>query len=239
MKLIFYFALIIFIGSCAPTTQVFETKNISPMKVEGSNYTFENDTVKIVYTFWANRGNLSYTVFNKLDVPLYIDWKKSSYVKNSQKLDYWIDASTTMSVKSRNSLNWGSIYGSSYNNSTTVKPEQIVFIAPKSLITKDQFILWSGSKPNISKNPMSIGGKKIKYIEYVQNNSPLIFRNFITISTSDKFEKETYVDNGFFVSKISEMKENDFRGRHIIEKRVATYELPFKSGENFYINKTK
>src|ERR1700730_10311196 len=90
--------MILFLNiSCTHYVQFYETKTTSPMKVENNCYTFENDTIKIVYSFWANHGTLSYTVYNKLDVPIYIDWKKSSYVKNGEKLDYWKDRTTTNS----------------------------------------------------------------------------------------------------------------------------------------------
>lgn len=237
--------------SCMPNVQLYETKTTSPMKVEKNAYTYENDSVKIVYTFWGEAGKLSYTIFNKLSVPLYVDWKKSSYVRNSQKLDYWLDMSTTKSVsKSNAAIAYGTIYGASFNNSTTVKPEQIVFIAPRSTITKDQYLLLPNTKTTFAKNQLTETQSrtdnkkktiKIKYRTYTEESSILIFRNFITISTSDKFEKEAYIDNGFYICKVSEMDAKNFWGDGYGKTEYwnirNNIHSPFESPQNFYITK--
>lgn len=216
------------------------------MQIEKDAYVFENDTVKIVYSFWANHGILSYSIFNKLSVPLYIDWRKSSYVKNGQKLDYWLDESTAKSA----GVYGTSIYGTYYSKgkSTTTKREQIVFIAPKSAIIKDQFLLMPIKKVDISsvakseelKKPNNKKTTKVLYFTYSESNSPLVFRNFLTISTSDKFDKETYIDNGFYISKISEMKRKDFWGEvfQMSEYSIKKYNLipPFQTPQRFYID---
>jgi hypothetical protein len=162
-------------------------------------------------------------------------------VVNTEKIDYWKDVTTTKTEgKSRNYAMYGSIYGSSFNSSTSVKPEQIVFIAPKSTITKDQFILFRPSKvdlPGESSKFLEEQRKddpsrkiNIRFYDYSESNSPLKFRNFLTLSTSDKFEKESYIDNGFYVSKISEMDKNNFLGLHI----ENSYVLPYTDQESFY-----
>jgi hypothetical protein len=43
-----------------------------------------------------------------------------------------------------------------------------------------------------------------------RNNSPLIFRNFMTISTSENFLKEAYVDNEFYVKEIQLIDKRHF-----------------------------
>ncbi len=220
------------------------------MATDGNAFSFENDTLKITYYFWAEHGTLSYTVFNKLNVPLYIDWKKSSYVKNSEKLDYWIDITTTNGVTKGHvtSTYYGTVYGKSYNNSTTVKPQQIVFIAPKSSISKDQFIIATFPKVDFDNNAQYIESKRtdqpkksiqLKYMDYNEGNSILVFRNFLTVSTSDRFDKETYIDNGFYISRITEMDRGTFWGTLSGStedwRRKNDSKISFASPKNFYI----
>jgi len=135
------------------------------------------------------------------------------------------------------------------NTSTTVKQEQIIFIAPKSTIDKAQFILYPSSKTDLTGNA-SIKQEqrtdnpkktiKIKSVNYTEASSPLFFRNFLTISTSDKFDKETYIDNGFYVSNISEMDRANLWGKFIGNiNKIASWEEPYKNPKSFYIDANK
>ena len=74
----FLFSAILF-GSCSTYVQIYylDSKDVSKVN---EDFVFENDTVKISYFFWAKRGVIAFEIFNKLDKPLYVDWKKSSYI---------------------------------------------------------------------------------------------------------------------------------------------------------------
>ena len=79
------FVTILFFSSCSlKLTHLYETKPLS--STSNKDNTFENDTLKIIYSFWSEGGVFSFSVYNKLSIPLYIDWKKSSFIKNSDKL---------------------------------------------------------------------------------------------------------------------------------------------------------
>lgn len=84
----FLFALFIsfMFSSCAKRyIQVFDTGTMNT-KLSDSTWVFENDSVKITYDFWKVKGVMSFDVFNKLDNPIYIDWKSSSFIYNGNKL---------------------------------------------------------------------------------------------------------------------------------------------------------
>jgi hypothetical protein len=247
MKTLAFIVICSLLASCTSYVQLYETKPISAMQVLDDNYIFENDTIKIVYSFWDEHGKLSYIIYNKLDIPVYVDWKKSSYVTNNRKLDYWADVTNSSTfINGNSSIYKGNIYSNGYAQSTSVKKEQITFIAPKSAISKDQFSLATFTKTDLSE-VFSIDSAKrtdnsnkvveLKYLDYTQSNSPLIFRNFLTISVSDKFDKEIYIDNGFYVSKVTEMEKKHFQGKEIQnnDEKVIAHELPFKNSKDFYI----
>lgn len=181
-------------------------------------YFYENGSVKIKYSFWdESGGSIAFTFTNKLNTPLYIDWKKCSFVKNGIKYNYWEDIKTTKST-------WLTFGAFDYNNYAEIntkreissKPERITFMAPKSTIIR----VWTGLQTsqinlNSKKNcELPINGsdksKKVKCQEYNTANSFLVFRNFMTISTSEKFDKEEYIDNEFYVSKVYQMDINSF-----------------------------
>lgn len=247
MKFVFYCLLIVFISSCTSYVQLYETRPISTLQSSADSYTFENDTLKIVYSFWANHGSLSYSVFNKMEVPIYIDWKKSSYIRNSQKINYWKDITSTSGMfNTSGSVFRGSIYENSLLNVTSVKPESISFIAPKSTIYLSQFALFTSPKTDLSevfdidsaiRTDNSAKKTELRSQKYNETNSPLIFRNFLTISTSDKFEKDAYIDNGFYLYKVTEMDKRHFQGKEIMnnDDQVVGYQLPFKTEKGFYV----
>ena len=88
---IFLFILSIAFVGCTP--QYMQVFNIESNKAKLSKdfFVYENDTVKISYSFWANHGLMAFSIYNKLDKPIYIDWKNSAFIYNSNKLNYWID----------------------------------------------------------------------------------------------------------------------------------------------------
>ncbi len=221
-------------ASCVPLVHLYETKPMA--NVTNQEDYFENDTIKVIYSFWSEHGTFSFSIYNKLNVPIYIDWKKSSFIKNNDKLNYWNDETLTKTVSKGGSRSTVSYSGYSLltsiggiSNSTSVKPEQITFIAPKSTIYKIQFKL----------HPEEDKRFRVDSIEYNESNTPVFFRNFMTLSTSDKFEKEFYIDNGFYVSKISEMLASHFCGGalYLIDDNIKMMksETPFKRKSRFYI----
>ena len=108
------------------------------------------------------------------------------------------------------------------------KPERITFIPPSTLIPQDKFKLYPKSyysfrgKPKIKEQIFdSKKVCKIKLENYNTQNSPLIFRNFLTFSTTEKFTSEFYIDNSFYVDCVKNFKSK-FLGK-------------FQSPTSFYI----
>jgi hypothetical protein len=158
MKNSFFFLLLLCISSCdtpkATFIQVYQTAAVAPIKTDKGHYVFENDTVRIDYGFWTERGVLAFKVENKLTIPLYIDWSRSSFIKNGEKLDFWIDEQKTNTstyyqgysvsanfwYQNGYNLSYGIPYtlglteGNAFSATTTIKPEKITFIAPQSYI---------------------------------------------------------------------------------------------------------
>lgn len=199
-------AIVMFLCSCK-TVQVYETTPTANIVERNNKFVFENDTVKIIYSFWEDRGVLSYTLYNKLSIPIYIDWKKCSFIKNGEKLDYWVDEVNSKSVSKSKSNLYSAYYFSAdattktVTNTNAVKPERVIFIAPNSSIKRQQFVLYPYAYQSL---------EKVKSISYTAETTPLIFRNFISISTTENFEKEYYVDNGFYVSNRLEISKGKF-----------------------------
>ena len=213
---------------CKSYIQLFETKT-SNTKVENDFYVFENDSLKITYDFWADMGLMKFSIYNKTNKPLYIDWKKSAYIDNKVKLSYWIDEETTKLSEYYGSYFFSAIIfqgigvgvgsGSVSATASTVKAERVTFIPPLSNISRSQFYIppdkyfevdkkWTLKELPSNDNPKK--KTKVYMKSYSKKDSPVFFRNFLTFSGYEDFRSEFYVDNEFYISDITQMNEEDF-----------------------------
>ena len=220
--------LIIQITSCKQYVQVFNTA--SNLKVEDRYYVHEDANVRIFYDFWGSRGVMSMSIYNKSDKPIYIDWKKSTYINNSVKINYWedVEIQNTASYGLARNVNVyypllngsGNVQSSNSMSITKVKKdERITFIPPKTVFTKAPVRIYA-----LRENPMGLDSdfievsrfdkpkKKTKVYQqsFDKDSTPLVFRNFLTYSFQEDFEAEVNVDNEFYVSAVLEMNRNNF-----------------------------
>lgn len=251
MKYLVILVLAFALTGCVSYSQIFHTSSPS-LTNESGTPVFENDTVRIQYYFWAHEGILAFNIYNKLDKPIYIDWKRSSFVKNSQKLDYWADENTWESqTYSSNifghSIAWGGLgisVGSSVTYGKSLKPERITFLAPHSYYSRSTpFLLYHSetelalpeSAPSEEWPSAYNSTKKIKvrYTKFSQSKTPLNFRNYLTISTNEKFDGDFSVDNAFYVSRITELPTVQMHGPSI--EYTSDWTDPYKQGDRFYV----
>jgi len=89
---------------CSPPSYYVQIAHVESTNCRtNDNYlVFENDTIRVVYIFWADKGVMGIFIHNKTEFPLYIDWKKCSFITGSTKHDYW-DESTEISTSSESS----------------------------------------------------------------------------------------------------------------------------------------
>jgi len=245
------------LGCSKSYIQIFETQS-SNTKFTNEYYIYETDTLKITYTFWASKGVMSFAVYNKLDKPIYIDWKNSSFIRNDNKLNYWIEETHT---------NLASYYGAYFYNgpllkpgymlnegvqnsaATTIKPERITFIPPKSNYYRSQFYLTSVDYYSIDKNCQSTvvtsneNPKKKTTIynqDFSYSASPLRFRNYLAFAFEENSKQYFFVDNEFYLTSVKEMELSQYRGKNIgFDKTwlVPIYDKsPFQKSNSFFIN---
>ena len=262
---------------------------------------YENDTIRVAYIFWAENGLMGLFVHNKLQRPLYIDWKKCSYITGDLKHDYWNETvtmensgtSTSSSVSASQSRTFVSGYSNTtldlnskteywknnfwtpdvmaetnttgdattiskitastlstnqylqstfnYSYARITKLERITFIPPAATVSVDPYSICENEFRDIPSSQfvtkdttVFVEGHvlvKISYqlkydslvwqpkkvnissVEFSQRTSPLSFRSFITYSTDENFSTEGYVDNAFYVARITQMSIPIFEAR--------------------------
>lgn len=223
-------------------------------KISDSFFIRHENGIDIIYSFWTKGGIMAFVIYNNSDKPIYVDWKKSSFIYQGSRFVYWEDKEmkTTKGLISNVSLskvpiknlfspfNTTSIGLGSFNEATVIsKEERITFIPPKSKYIKSSYTLidkpFSMKDARIIEVPRGNKSKKttqIKVKEFDKMSSPLMFRNFITWSFDEKFSTENYIDDEFFVKKITSMYNYYFRGK---SDKNGNFEMPFSSPQKFYI----
>ncbi len=201
----------------------------------------ENDDLRISYDFWGEHGLMYFTIYNKSKKPVYIDWKKSVYVHNQWKNDYWIEQTTSESI----TVPIGDEKSRSFRNvMSTVVAERITFLPPDCYICvpitfeildhlnrKQQLqnfrenkiieisdnLKWDeNAKKEVIQKPGKKGSFKAYTVSYNKENSPYRFRNFITYSNDEKFSSEKSFDNEFFVKRFVQMSGFRFFGKAFV-----------------------
>ncbi len=177
---------------------------------------YENDTFEIVYNLFEENGLLSFSIYNKSDKPLYVDWKRSAFIQGEQRAVYWENTSTFYSVTTGSTVNWLRDYSTSMSHTfgMVTTPEQVAFIPPKTAIGMAHFKLgntvWFEGLEEDSTYKKRRRSSSFKSKKYESSNSPSVFRNFLTLSLNHKFNTEFYIDHSFWVSKVTHLNEKEF-----------------------------
>ncbi len=241
VKLFIFFINAFLFFSCG-TVRLTETESIgkNPSK-EGVS---ENEDLRLSYDFWGEHGLMYFTIYNKSKKPIYIDWKKSVYIHNQWKNDYWVEKTTsesfTIPIGDENSRSFKNVM-------STVVSERITFVPPDCYVSvpvtfeilnhlnrKQQLhnyreskvvaisdnLRWDeNSKKEVIQKADNKGSFRAFTLTYNKENSPYRFRNFITYSFDEKFATEKSFDNEFYVKRFVQMRSMQFFGRPFVRTR--------------------
>ncbi|MBC3786121.1 hypothetical protein [Spirosoma utsteinense] len=233
------------LSACSPNAQLVTLRgnNVRP---DPAGLVLDNDSLTLRYNFSSQRGQMSLSLLNKLDRPLYIDWKRSAFIVGQNKLGYWQDVAA---VDLTNSAAGGrfALYSIGSINGTITKDEQIGFIPPRTRLEKKQFVVVpSGNlrmtgKPDVvqeesKRNPNQKKPTLINVYTYAADQSPLRFRNYLTLSTDKDFKTEFTIDTDFWASDIRVVPLEQLTGTAIQQPDgTYSYQQSFNKPDSFYI----
>jgi len=182
-----------------------------PRNEKTGEFQVENDSVKISYGFAGENAPVKITVQNKLSVPVYVDWSKSSIIYQGkaisyvpEKIAFSADVSTDYYNGKYLSFSDGKIKGEMNS------PKEITFIPPHSSIeTTTLFLntpLFKGLSDSLyiekEKVNASNGPIKVKARNFTRKNSPVVFRSYLTLfSKEGEAVKSFAFDKEFYISK--------------------------------------
>lgn len=177
-------------------------------KDDKNQFVAETDTVRITYNFNGKKGPVRITVFNKSDIPLLIDWKRSALIIGEKTHTYYqpawnIDGSMITSTTQ---------FFPNTNNSTIqaniTGKEGLEFLPPHASIERVGMVVKAGGAfelpADAAQEKIVVQGfaKKIKKETYKKDSSPMSFRSFLTFVNSNNPDKIFTTDHGFYVSEL-------------------------------------
>lgn len=225
------FALSLFFMGCMTQMKVLEV--IPSVETQVEDAVFENEEIKIMYDFWCMNGSMNFSVFNKTDSGMYIDWKKSAFIVNDIAISYYEESSITQNVGFIRP-----IYPSqAIVVNKVVHQTRFSYIPPKSYIEVPNvysFIRMDSFSHNnvgfgVSFNTNLTKDKTVKKVkipstkaapvnsfvlkkEYQVQQTPFKFRNHVCYSKTETFTHTNIIDNEFYLKNEVQMNDILFYG---------------------------
>jgi hypothetical protein len=222
-------ACITILSSCSRVFQIHELKS-DDVLMSGGLYTYEDDTVKVTYDFWEDRGLMRFQVKNKLDKPIFINWDQSKFILNDEQFPYW-SGKETIESKSKGSSFFTSFYAFGIGTNkgeqeslisreikqTTVPPNAWVEKADYNMVPDAEKELKLKLKA-LSKQKIPIPRKEkgklerelvqkdretlVEGIINLNGQSAKTFRNYLSISHTADLKGERFIDNEFKLERM-------------------------------------
>jgi hypothetical protein len=206
--------LLVFLLSSCVQYQYMTVAGINLPKNEQNELTSENDTLKVLYRFLPNSGQISVRVYNKLNEPVEMIWNRSAVIMNDQAVGYYnpnqtfagqLQADSWRFLRSTTTI--GDIKGEIQAG------EQVQFIPPMAFIESRPLDL--PVRPlsyfpdeKAEKIPLvSIGGADAgityKRLPFDRETSPSRFRSYLTFRLGrGEASREISLEHHFYISEV-------------------------------------
>lgn len=234
--------------------QVYDVESSLPLVK--NKFTYENDSIRVTYYFWGENGIVQIGINNKLDKPIYIDWKKSFYKNAEHELSYAPEIVITdenrkvyeqyaFEGRFLHSIDYEMNYNTASSNEFATKVEDVTEIKPygyymrlKYHLTPKQIYTFTESAKKLSEPSFENEGSFVTVYEasFDKSNSPFVFYSTVVFSADKDFSVASTIKSDFFVSKGFEMNAKHFRGDKSgkdAEGRVI-FKFPYRKSSRFY-----
>jgi hypothetical protein len=163
---------IIVLNGCTSYQYVYIESNLP--KSEIKEFVHETDSFQIKYSFYGENFGVKITIHNKLEQPVFIDWGRTTLFINGIQED-----------------------GSFYTD------DQVRYIEPDSYVTFSSNTLIGRFIETKPQGPLgSIHEKNNKIHLYTENDTPISFRNILSLTTHEDLSYPIFFDDSFWISEI-------------------------------------
>jgi hypothetical protein len=205
--------LLVFTISSCSTYQYITVDSSQLSKNDKKQLTWENDTLRLIYSINGRGGPFRVDVYNKTSQPLYVNWKKSALIRDERPTPYFDPNVTIYGSSGSVAYTIGRITIANGNSTASFAlPEGLDFIPPGTGITKDlPSIARSGDlvtyvSDSIPKEkamgPDGIYIAKYQRVRYDETQSPIRFKSYITFSLGTQTSPEFAETHSFYVGEV-------------------------------------
>ena len=211
-RLILPTAFVLLLSACS-TYQYMTVDSPQMKKDDHGPLIFENDTLRLTWQLSGKGGGVTVNIYNKTSLPMYVNWKKSAFIRNEQATPLF-DNNVTIQGNSaaiayrtgRSTLTEGRFAAS------LSLPEGMDFIPPASGISRTlpnlsrMGILETDALDSVQEKKL-IAADGLNYIRcrqrtFDENQSPVRFKSYITFSLGSDNGQEFAETNSFYVGEI-------------------------------------
>lgn len=207
-------------------------ENRVPQNDDGS-FTAEKDDVFITYSFVNQGGSVVYNIYNQSEDPVFVDWGKSVLIAEDQALQYSRGTTKTKTYQFSDSSRSVQEGGKGVAVEKIVIPQDALFVPPHSRVSYSPILLYdvyNMKLPASAYQKVQVGGTTIKGVYFTPQNSPLLFRSYLTIVNS-KTNAETVFEDIFYISSsYKTLSKNDILMRLVRERGDTFYDYEMNSG---------
>jgi len=201
-------------SSCAPSWQYITLDSHEVTKDTSKRFTWENDTLSLMYNYNGYGGPVWLSITNKTDKPMYVNWKKSAIINLGYSRSLY-----QPNVKMAGSFDAVRVYGETAGRlaGSFSVPEGMDFIPPHSNISKtlDLTIFRTAvNKDQLKGDPQTLRGAKTvpptiyQMYTYDQLSSPVQFKSYLTFVFDTDNAKEFAVSHAFYGREIMMTKKS-------------------------------
>lgn len=207
MKNLFLLVVTLMFASCSTYYgSTMNTKDSFTIKNDNGEFVVEGDSLDVIYNFFGENAPVSIGVVNKMSKPLYIDWSKSGIMIDGMPVMY-VQSAKTSNENNSQLINFTYFLDNS-DDLSYIKPysrlnKQILELTNFNFQEIDDSLYqnWNTEADSWGEN------KRYSTIRYIENNSPIYFRAFLTIyEDSQSVEDAFYYENYFYMSELIKLK---------------------------------
>lgn len=205
----------------------------------GQELVMENDSFNITYNFYGRNIPIEMKILNKLNKPVYVDWKRSSLIVDGKAVSYMPENLNIAGSSTGSSVAWTKDMASHTASfaASAALPVDWQLIPPQSHIIRMPLGVTSGLRVPDSqfvraKVALNDGFKKsVKKAEFTFDNTPLRFKSFLTFQVGDGVAQQmVFYEHEFYVSRV--VSSNVYPGHFILgrEKQGNQSYLQYSTG---------
>jgi hypothetical protein len=195
----------------------------------------ENDSFKVVYNFNGYDGPVQISVHNKVNKPLFVDWKKSAVIIDGRSNSFWRDQATISGETQHYQVQWTEWLASANGSvsATMSRPDQFSFVPPQSYtqvsminLKREIFKFKRPKRPTAVNLYTETGTVNMLAYYFDDDNSPLRYKTYLTLSYQPDLTQPIELQHDFWVSEVM--------NTHSAPRAVAPKS---SNGDTFYMKK--